>query len=201
MKKNILLLTALSAVLLTLVGCKSGPTVTYQDPVYSKPLTTDFSFSDLNFIADEMVESMLYSPATESITRTRRPLLVVERIKNNSDQHINTESITNTIRTQLIRSGRFRFTDKTTRSQQLEELEFQNYSGMVDSEKATAMGKQHGAEYIVTGSIDSFEERDHRTLRKAYKFSLNLVNLQTGVIEWADEVPVGKEFSRRRVGS
>ena len=177
-----------------LTGC--GQKVQYTESTHAKPLSTDFSFSDLNIIAQDMVTSMLTSPATVQMTQEYRPLIVVDRVRNETDQHINTQSITDTIRTQLIRSGKFRFTDQASRSAQKEEIEYQNYSGMVDQNKATAMGKQLGAEYMLQGAIVSYTERNKSIVRKSYKMTLNLINLQTGIIEWADEVPVNKQSKR-----
>jgi len=186
-------------VFIGLTGCKTTK-VDYAEPVSATPLTTDFSFSDVNFVANDMVDSMLISPATVAITQDRRPLVVVDRIRNKTDQHIDTESITDTIRTQLIRSGKFRFTDKVTRADQKEELEYQNYSGMVDPNNKADIGKQYGAEYMVTGSIVSYVERNSKVLRKSYKFNLILTNIQTGVIEWSDEVPITKQQTRSTFG-
>tara|TARA_B100001248_G_scaffold260540_1_gene249019 strand:- start:38423 stop:39019 length:597 start_codon:yes stop_codon:yes gene_type:complete len=189
-----------STLLVLLAGCSAGPVV-YEDPAGGNPLTTGFTLSDLNQIADKMINSMLTSPAAEEITHKSRPILVVDRIQNRTDQHIDTESITDTIRTELIQSGKFRFTDKASRASQREELDFQNKSGMVDSSKAIAFGRQLGAQYIVSGSIVSYQERTSKTLRKSYKFTLNLINLETGIIEWADEKPITKTQRKTLFGS
>lgn len=196
MKKIVLI--GLSALVLT--GCQSKQ-VSYDDSGNLAPMTTGFSFSDLNFVADKMVSSMLSSPMLDDITKSGRPILVVDRIQNRTDQHIDTESITDTIRTELIQSGQFRFTDKSTRELQRAEINYQNEKdGMVSQAAAIAKGQQLGAEFMVTGSIVSYEERTKQVQRKSYKFTLNLINLKTGIIEWAQEAPITKQRGRSVIG-
>ena len=166
-----------------IAGCSTGP-VTYEDPGTTQSLTTDFDLPDLNAVADSMVDSMLTSPSTAAITKDgNRPIVMVDRIQNRTDQHIDTVSVTDSIRTRLIRSGKFRFVDKSTRDAQNEELEYQEFSGRVDPEKAMAYGRQYGAEYMMTGAIVSYSTSSSKRRREAYKFTLNLINLQTGIIE------------------
>lgn len=198
--KKIKIISILSLVALGLMGCQNKQ-VSYDDSANLAPLTTGFSLSDLNMVADKMISSMLSSPATSEITRDGRPILMVDRIQNRTDQHIDTESITDTIRTELIQSGKFRFTDKMTRDLQRSELDYQNdKDGMVNQSAAIAKGQQLGAEYMVVGSIVSYEERTSKIERKSYKFTMNLINLKTGIIEWAQESPITKQKGRSYIG-
>jgi len=201
MKLNRIIL--LVFLVLSLVGCattSSGP-VSYQDPGAAKPLTTNFGFSDLNQIAANMVNDMLSHPATVDITRSRRPLVVVGKIQNRTDQHIDTKSITDSISTLVLRSGKFRFSHIDSRQQIKDEIDYQNYSGMVNRQTATAEGQGIGAEYIITGKLAAFIARTSRTTEKSYVFTMRLINLQTHVIEWAHEVPIRKVRNRNFFGS
>lgn len=181
-------------------GCASVAPVTYEDPGSAQPLTTNFTFSDLNRIASEMVNDMLSHPATVEMTAKRRPLIVISDVMNETDQHVDTRSITDTIRTQVLRSGKFRFTDIDTRRKRAEELEYQNESGMVKNSTAAARGQEIGAEYMVRGRLVSYVVRTDRMIRRDYKFTMELHNIQTGVIEWANEVPISKQQKRPMVG-
>jgi hypothetical protein len=182
-------------------ACASAPvTVTYEDPGSAQPLTTNFTFSDLNTIASAMVDDMLSHPATVEMTAKRRPLIVISDVMNETDQHVDTKSITDTIRTQVLRSGKFRFTDIDTRRKRAEELEYQHESGMVKESTAAARGQEIGAEYMVTGRLVSYVVRTNRIIRKDYKFTMELHNIQTGVIEWANEKPLSKQQKRPMVG-
>tara|TARA_B100000965_G_scaffold394264_1_gene406196 strand:- start:7 stop:588 length:582 start_codon:yes stop_codon:yes gene_type:complete len=189
---NLLLISAL----LTLAACSTGP-VTYQDPGTAQSLTLDFDLPDVNAVADTMVDSMLTSPSTVDITKSERPILVVDRIQNRTDQHIDTVSVTDSIRTRLIRSGKFRFVDASTRDAQRAELLYQETGGMTNPDAAIKMGQQLGAEYMVTGAIVSYSTSSSKRRREAYKLTLNMINLKTGIIEWADEKPILKEETKK----
>jgi len=180
-------------------GCASGP-VTYKDPGSVQPLTTNFSFSDLNKIAADMVNDMLSHPATVEMTANRRPLIFISDVLNETDQHVDTKSITDSIRTQVLRSGKFRFTDTSTRKTRAAELDYQHESGMVKKSTAAAQGQEIGTEYMVTGRLVSYEERSSRTIRKSYKFTMELTSIKTGVIEWANEVPISKQQEKPMFG-
>ena len=195
-----LYLTILALPLLFLTGCNSTNPVIYEDPLAVNTLTTNIDLTDIYMISGSMVDSMLTSPSLIQITGSHRPIVIVDRIENRTDQHLDTVSISDSIRTRLIRSGKFRFTDKQSRDAQKDELEFQKDSGMVAQEKSTEMGKQVGAEYMVSGGIVSYVTGNSKQRRKAYKISMNLVNLETGLIEWADEEPIVKTQKRAKAG-
>jgi PBP1b-binding outer membrane lipoprotein LpoB len=86
-----------------LAGCAAAPDVRYGDPGAHQSLSTDFGASDLQQVAEGMVDSLLTFPAVVDITAQRRPILSVTRVKNKTLQHIDTESITESIRAMLIK--------------------------------------------------------------------------------------------------
>jgi hypothetical protein len=181
-------------------GCASTPVVSYGDVTAMQTVSTDFSSSDLQQIAGTMVDSLLIFPEVVEVANQRRPVLLVEVVKNKTMQHIDTESVTDTIRTKLIRSGKFRFIDRTTDDAAVNEIKTQQNSGLVDKAKSVAVGQQYGAEYILTGNISEIEQSSNRVRDVYYKFTLNLKNLTTGILEWSDEKEIRKTAKRRAFG-
>ncbi len=181
-------------------GCASAPIVKYGEPTSMQTVSTDFSSSDLQQIAGSMVDSLLIFPPIVEVTNQRRPVLLVDQIKNKTMQHIDTESVTDSIRTKLIRSGKFRFIDRTTDQAAINEITTQQDSGLVDKNTAVQFGKQIGAEYLLTGNISEIEQRNDRVADVYYKFTLNLKNLTTGILEWSDEKEIRKSAVRRTFG-
>lgn len=76
----------------------------YGDAQATETLTKDFGSTDLQQIAAKMVDDMLAFPPVIEMTQARRPVLFVDRIKNKTQEHIDTESITDTIQNKLINS-------------------------------------------------------------------------------------------------
>ena len=189
-----------AAGLLALLASGCATTVEYGDATSSKPISTDFGSSDLQQIAATMVDSLLVFPPVMDLTASRRPVLMVDTVKNKTMQHIDTESVTDSIRTKLIRSGKFRFTDRTTDAAFKEELGVQNDSGLVDPSTAIAFGQQIGAEFMLTANLSEISQRAGRVNDVYYKFTMNLRNLRTGIIEWADEKEIRKQKTNPILG-
>jgi uncharacterized protein (TIGR02722 family) len=115
-------------------------------------------------------------------------------------QHIDTESVTDSIRTKLIRSGKFRFIDRTTDAQTVEELKTQQDSGLVDKKTAVDFGQQIGAEFLLTSNFSEIRQKAGSTTDVYYKFTMSLKNLKTGILEWSDEKEIRKVFKRGTFG-
>ena len=181
MKNRIKVLLAAAAIgALSLSGCAS--TMQYGDAGSAKPISTEFGSSDLQQIAESMVDSMITFPPMVELTSSRRPIVSVDMVKNKTMQHIDTESITDSIRTKLIRSGKFRFIDRTTDTQAVEELQTQQDSGLVDQKSAVKFGQQLGAEFLLTANFSEINQKVGGTTDVYYKFTMSLKNLKTGIL-------------------
>jgi penicillin-binding protein activator len=190
--KKVWLAIALSTAAL-LSGCAS---VQYGDATARETVNTQFGSTDLQMIANQMVDQMLVFPPLVQATATRRPVAFVDRIKNKTTEHIDMESITDSIQSKLINSGKFRFVDMSVVDRVREQLEYQRDSGMVDDQQAMVMGRQVGAEYMLYGNMSSIVKRDSRTQDVYYKFTLKLLHLETGIIEWSGEKEIRKTRNR-----
>jgi hypothetical protein len=186
------------AAFLLLAGCAAK--VQYHDAQETQAVTTDFSSTDLQLIAEKMVDSLITFPPIVQLTEQRRPVLLVEQVKNKTMQHIDTEAITDTVRTRLIRSGKFRFIDRTTDDAAIREISTQQDGGLVDPNKAIQFGHQLGAEYILTGNFAEIQQKAGGVKDVYYKFTLNLKNLRTGILEWSDEKEIRKVWKRSLFG-
>jgi hypothetical protein len=196
--KRIFLSCTLLLLLALLAGCASK--VQYGDAGSATPLSVDFGSSDLQQIAEAMVDSLLTFPPIVEMTAQGRPVIAVDRVKNKTMQHIDTESITDSIRAKLIRSGKFRFIDRTTDDALIEELSIQQDSGLVDPRTAVAFGQQIGAEFLLTANFSEIRQRQGSITDTYYKFTMTLRNLKTGILEWSDEKEIRKTFKRSTFG-
>ncbi|MHB8120550.1 MAG: penicillin-binding protein activator LpoB [Desulfuromonadaceae bacterium] len=194
--QKLLLVVAIGS--FALGGCAS--TMQYGDAGSAKPISTEFGSSDLQQIAETMVDSMLIFPPLVELTASRRPVVSVDKVKNKTMQHIDTESITDSIRAKLIRSGKFRFIDRTTDEQTIEELRTQQDSGLVDKKTAVQFGQQIGAEFLLTSNFSEIRQKVGSTTDVYYKFTMSLKNLKTGILEWSDEKEIRKVFTRGTFG-
>ena len=196
---RLIIVAATLAAMSLATGC-AGPQVQYGDAGSVKPLSTEFGSSDLQQIADSMVDSLLVFPPVVELTAGKRPVITVDRVKNKTMQHIDTESITDSIRAKLIKSGKFRFIDRTTDAQTIEEIKTQQESGLVDKNTAVDFGKQIGAEFLLTANFSEIKQKAGSVTDVYYKFTMNLKNLKTGILEWSDEKEIRKVFKKSLFG-
>lgn len=195
MKKSVIALLGLAVIL---GGCSNK--VSYGDAQAVETTTVDFGSTDLQKIAAEMVDSMMMSGSVAVITRDSRPIVFVERIKNKTSEHIDTESITDTISTKMLNSGKFRFVDMDRVEAVREQLDFQNNDELVNQSTAIQFGKMVGAQYMLYGNLSSIVKNDGSDKDVYYKMTMRLMDLESGLIEWADETEIRKQESKSLLG-
>jgi len=181
--------------LLMAFGCGSGTTVTYQDPGQVETVTADFGSTDLHMITSKMVNSLVMSPVLDG-----RPVIFVDRVRNKTHEHIDTKSITDKIRTTLLKHGKARITARSDIPESIvRELEFQQ-SNLADPKTAQRFGKLVGAKYILFGEITSIVKHAEGIKDVWYKITLQLTDVETGLIEWADDKEIRKQADRDTIG-
>ncbi len=199
-KSRHVVLFALAGTLL-LSGCAGtvgGNAVMYQDPTSVDTMNTDWGRTDINAVAERMVNSLIRHPL---ISGGARPVMQVSTLRNKTTEHLDVKSITDKIRTALIKTGMVRFTAASDANRELQEnLEYQNNSGMVNSNTAKAAGRQIGTGYLLYGEIGSIIKTTGRVTETYYKLTLNMVDVETGIIEWADEKEILKRGDRSLFG-
>jgi uncharacterized protein (TIGR02722 family) len=191
------------AAVLLLAGAVSGcansrPTVSgdvqYGDSKAVEQVTNEFGSTDLQTIAETMARSLAQTAAGYR----SKPLVTIADVKNRTSEYIDTRSITDSIRTQLLKSGTMRFaTDIVGMTNQTDELARQNSTGLYKNSTTAKVGKMEGAQYRIEGAITSIVKRNSDVKDVYYKFSLIMTNVEAGTIEWADEKEIRKTSPRK----
>ena len=188
------------AVLAVLAAC--GPRQfaqgEYDDVSETRILDDKFNESDAQLLIEEMVDSMAKHPVFSGARLP--PVVQVERVRNKTSEHIDTKSMTDSMRTALIKSGKVRFSNKEDRDTLYEEIDYQQQSGRVRRDSQKRKDGSIGADFVLTGDLSSNVQQVGNKKLVYYKLTLNLTNLTTGLIEWSDEKPIRKRFKKRSVG-
>lgn len=188
------------AILAVLLSACAGSKVQYGDATEVETVTVDFGSTDLQGIAAKMVDSLLSFPPMVEVLRDKRPVIFIDTIRNKTSEHIDTENITDKISTKMIKSGKFRFVDMSKVEVVKKQFDFQLSSGMVDPSKAVAFGRQIGAEYMLYGNLSSIVKRTKSVQDTYYIFTLKLMHLESGIIEWQDEKEIRKQRNKKMFG-
>src|ERR1700722_7377313 len=152
MYKMILVLVSVGTLFIAGCGPRAFTKGDYEDPEKQNLLNDQFSETDMQHMAKKLVNSMVQSRA---IAQARTPpVVMVTKLENKTDEHIDTQSIMDMVKVELGKSGAVQFVDKEARSDVADEYQYQN-SGAMDPKTIHSMGKQVGADYILNGRLDS----------------------------------------------
>ncbi len=189
------------AAAVAVTGCQS--TRVQNIPVdRERPLTTDFDPDDARRTVEAMIDSLLSTRIdfSEYATQGSRPVLDISRLENRTMQHIDTVSLTDSIRTKLLRSGQFRFKDRSTAGDDLSIMNEEVEGGLVNPDKAVMPGQQIATELYLYGAIVEMRTDAGRVRDAYYKITLNLKDLKSGELVWADEKELRKERTKPILG-
>jgi len=195
---------ALSAVLVATValgGCAA--TTRTIDPDSDVHYDASYDFTDKKEIVEALTSSLLATPRVRDVDG--KPVIVAYGVANQTSEHIDTGGITDSIRLELINSGKYRFLNRRQRDNVLDETDYQ-YAGFVPPEQRVAEGRQLGADYILSGTLRSIEKRQPKQWRLNkrklvyYSMTLEMTDLQSGELVWADDVEIARESSQPIIG-
>lgn len=184
-----------------LTGCIY--TVKEIDPEKKKHYTEEYSHTDQKRAVAHFTDSLAQSNALKA--RDKPPILVVYGVNNRTSEHIDTMGFTDKLEVALLKTGKVQLVNKAQRENVEKEVGYSN-SGKVDPAMRIQVGKQIGAEYMLTGRFTSIDRKEPKgiRLRKGrllyYQLTLELTNMTTNMIEWKDEVEVLREGQTPIIG-
>ena len=184
-----------------MVGCSASTRDISPDEVVH--YDEDYDFSDKKAIVNSLVDSLVNKPPLAA--RNDRPVLIVYNVANRTSEHIETDAITDDIRQEILQSGKARFVNEVQRETIQKESDYQ-YGGNVSPETRIARARQVGAEYMISGTLRSIKKNQPKEMRMTkktlqyYSLTLELTDLQTGLIEWTDNVEIVRESSTPIIG-
>ena len=190
------------ALVLALAGCQTtSPTVgsstgvSYGDAKAVETVTTDLGSTDIQMISEKMTQSLIQHPLIQDLIK-KRQLLMASPVKNKTSEYFDTRLITDTVLTQLQKSGVRYAIESEDMQNQVDELRRQNQSGLYDKSKSVKVGKMQGAKYRLDGSISSIVKKSSDIKDVYYKMNLRLIEIETGIVEWSDEKDIRKSAKR-----
>ncbi len=196
-------LVLLVAVVLLTSGCAAFRQSTAEVNVDNmKHYNQNYDAADLRTLSTIMTNKLLDSPLMAS--QSASPVMMIEEVFNNTDEHIDTRSLTDQMRVKLLNSGRVRFVNEVRRKAILEEQGFQEKN--VTPGQKVAIGKQLGVQYMLTGALAKIAKESGRQVRISkkvfsyYKLTMEANDIETGEIKWIAEHEFARETSKPLIG-
>jgi len=126
------------------------------------------------------------------------PIMIIYGVQPRTTTFVDTQALTDRIRTTLIQSGKMQFVNEARRQELMKEQGFQAQSTTDDTR--TAIGKQLGARYMLTGALVEMQKqtgaqaRVSKTELMYYQLTIDITDLETGIVAWSTQ----KEFAREK---
>lgn len=194
------LVVTLGSLMVLGTGCGGDKAFTkgeYDDPTRVELLDDKFNEADMQQMSETIVQAMI---ACDEVAQAKKqPVVMVERVQNRTEEHIDTVSMTDKIRTALIKSKKVKFVNNAERGALDDEYKY-NESGAVSTDSKKTKGKQTGADYMMSGSLASNVQQVGNDKYIYYKLTMNLTHLETSTIDCTEEREVRKKFRKRSVG-
>ncbi len=169
----------------------------YDDVEKENLMNDQWSETDMQKSVQSMVASLAAHPVIANAKTP--PVVMVTQLQNKTSEHIDTQSIMDMVRVELMQTGKVTFIDKEARGDIADEYNYQN-SGMTSGETKKGPGGQVGADFIVNGRLDSIVQEVGKDKTVYYKMTLNLTNLKTSVITWTDHKQIRKAYKKKTIG-
>ncbi|MCL2800996.1 MAG: penicillin-binding protein activator LpoB [Treponema sp.] len=180
MKKLLILLTGV----LLLCACKT--TVDRVAPGTEPDLSGFWNARDVRIVCESLINDCLSSPRVEQAIRAagnRKPTVIVGRFRNESSEHIDTAIISSIMENVIFNSGKLDFVaGGDTRSDiRTERQEQQSHAS---EETAARLGREIGADFMLTGSVRTIVDREGNRSVRTYFVSAELTSIETNARMW-----------------
>lgn len=183
--------------LLALAACSTS--VTRMDPNQAKDVSGHWNDEDSREVAQEMISDSLSRPwiATAQSELGKNPTVIVGTVRNQSSEHIATDTFVEDLQRELINSGKVNFVaSKNERGEVREERADQDTHSAEDTRAAN--GQETGANFMLSGTINSIVDQEGGKAVVFFQTNLKMLNMKTHQIVWNGEKKIKKYVTRSR---
>ena len=184
---------ALGALLIATALAACGTSVERLDGDEVRDLSGAWNDTDSRLVSEEMIQDVLARAWLQDHVRAqqRPPAVIVGEVRNLSHEHINVRTFVADMERALINSGRVRFVaSRDERGDIRVERRDQELHARADTRKP--MGQELGADYMLTGTINTIIDAEGRTQVRYYQVDLTLISLADNTKAWVGQKRIRK---------
>jgi penicillin-binding protein activator len=154
---------------------------------------------DITYLVADYLERLEASPFWQQTIKgaSTPPVVAIWPIQNATTQHLDDQMLTllSSIETALVNTGAVRVVDRARQQELAREIGIQQ-GAVYDPTSAQRLGRQLGAQYFFTGKITSVDERLNKMRRVQYTLFLQVLEIETGLIRFQNEVARSKALQQ-----
>jgi len=199
--KQIIISTALITSALSLTACVQSTAVKRVDENVEIALTDKWNDKDSQLVAKAMIDDMLSFPWINKHFQKERnnPAIIIQKIRNKSHEHIPMDTFLNDLKRAMLRTGRVDFVaNSDVRNDVREERADQELNASMESQNE--MGEEQGADYALSGTINSIVDQVQGKRVTFYQVDLILIDMTTNREVWNGQKKIKKYLERASVG-
>jgi len=192
------LLVLSGALSLGLSGCATK--VERIDAAAVRDLSGAWNDTDSRLVSEEMIADSLARPWIDQHNRNSRkmPVVIVSEVRNLSHEHINTNTFVADLERAFINSGRVDMVaSKKERGDIRDERKDMDLNASEASRKA--MGKELGADYMLTGTINTIIDASGSDQIRFYQIDLTLISLADNRKVWQGQKKIKKDVQNSKL--
>ena len=133
-------------------------------------------------------------------SKGKKPVVIVGVMRNKSAEHIAVMTFVKDIERAFIKSGQVSVVASATEREELRS-EKDDQRVFSDPETIKKMGKERGADYMMSGEINSILDQEGGEKVIFYQIDLTLTNIETNEKVWIGDKKIKKLISRSRYSS
>jgi uncharacterized protein (TIGR02722 family) len=177
-------------------GCST--TVERLDLSEAKDLSGAWNDTDSRLVSEEMIRDSLSRAWLQEWSGRSKPAVIVGEVRNLSHEHINVNTFTLDVERALINSGKVDFVaTKTERKGIREERKDQDIHAREDTRNP--MGKELGADFMLTGTINTIVDPSGSTQVRFYQVNMTLISLADNRKVWIGQKEIRKLVTRSQL--
>jgi len=190
-------LVVLSLMLLFVIGCGGGQSVTRLDPNQTTDLSGKWNETDARLVAEEMVNDALRRPwlTTFSAEKGAKPVVTVGTIRNKTNEHIDMEIFSTDFERELINAGSVRFVGSRDQRYEVRE-ERQDQAEFASAETRKRLREELGADFILVGAVKTIADAVEGVQTVFYQTDLELINIETNEKVWIGTKKIKKGIAQ-----
>lgn len=170
------------------------------NPDLDRPaMSTGLDRDDVTFMVDGYLARLESSPFWQQTIKgaAKPPVVAIWPIRNATSEHLDDQMLMllSSIETSLVNTSSVAVVDRSRQEELAREIGIQQ-GDIYDPASAQRLGRMLGAKYFFTGKITGNDEKLNKMRRVQYSLFLQVLEIETGLIKFQDQVDRTKAIER-----
>lgn len=185
MSKSVFIILTVAA--LTFAGCNST-NVERVSASSETDISGYWNDTDVRIVAEDLIDQCISARWYSDYIKLnkRKPVVILGRFRNNSDEHLDASIILKKFEMSLIKTGKVSFVASSSERKSVRrERDDQQINSSLETAKN--IGNETAADYMLQGEIKTIVDSNGKKTARVYYVSAELVDIETNEKVWLGE--------------